>query len=96
MISLCSKGENDMDTSINLPDNYWDKLLSLSDDMKLRIINKLSESLLNSENKRHVHARKEKTVKNETMLPKDIQELIGIASGVDDAEDERLNYLLNK
>lgn len=29
-------------------------------------------------------------------LPKDIQELIGIASGVDDVEDERLNYLLNK
>lgn len=36
-----------MDTSINLSDNYLDKLLSLSDEMKLHIVNKLSESLLN-------------------------------------------------
>ena len=44
-----------MDTSINLSDNYLDKLLSLSDEMKLRIINKLSESLLNNGSRRHVH-----------------------------------------
>lgn len=37
-----------------------------------------------------------KTEKNDFVLPKDIQELIGIASGIEDAEDERLNYLLNK
>ena len=85
-----------MDTSINLSDNYLDKLLSLSDEMKLRIINKLSESLLNNGSKRHVHVGKVKTEKNDFVLPKDIQELIGIASGIEDAEDERLNYLLNK
>jgi len=33
---------------MNLPDNFLDKLLSLNDDMKIRIINKLSESLLDS------------------------------------------------
>lgn len=85
-----------MDTSINLSDNYLDKLLSLSDEMKLRIINKLSESLLNNSNRRHVHVGKVKIEKNDFVLPKDIQELIGIASGIEDAEDERLNYLLNK
>lgn len=50
-----------MDTSINLQDNFIDKLLSLSDDMKLRIINKLSESLLDkntSRNKRGAVKRK--------------------------------------
>ncbi|MEL5892606.1 hypothetical protein AAE250_03760 [Bacteroides sp. GD17] len=85
-----------MDTSINLPDNYLEKLLSLSDDMKLRIINKLSESLLNSENRHHVHTRKSKIVKDKTALPEDIQSLIGIVSDVNDPEDERLNYLLRK
>ena len=77
-----------MDTSINLSDNYLDKLLSLSDEMKLRI--------LNNGSRRHVHVGKVKTEKNDFVLPKDIQELIGIASGIEDAEDERLNYLLNK
>lgn len=83
-----------MDTSINLSDNYLNKLLSLSDDMKLRIINKLSESLLNANKRRNISVEKEKN--NNAVLPKDIQELIGLASGIEDAEDERLNYLLNK
>lgn len=46
--------------SINLQDNFIDKLLSLSDDTKLRIINKLSESLLDknySRNRRSPVAR---------------------------------------
>lgn len=49
-----------MDMSINLQDNFIDKLLSLSDDTKLRIINKLSESLLDkncSRNRRSPIAR---------------------------------------
>lgn len=54
--------------------------------MKLRIINKLSESLLNSDSKRRVHAGKVKIRKNDAELPKDIQELIGIASGIEDRE----------
>ena len=83
-----------MDTSINLSDNYLNKLLSLSDDMKLRIINKLSESLLNANKRRHISVEKEKN--NNAVIPKDIQELIGLASGIEDTEDERLNYLLNK
>ena len=37
---------NGMDASIKLADNYLNMLTSLSDEMKLRIINKLSESLL--------------------------------------------------
>lgn len=41
-----------MDMSINLQDNFIDKLLSLSDDTKLRIINKLSESLLDKNRSR--------------------------------------------
>lgn len=86
-----------MDTSINMPDNYLDKLLSLSDDMKLRIINKLSESLLNNGNKHHVHARSAKIMLGDkATMPKDIQNLIGIASDISDSEDERLNYLLSK
>ena len=85
-----------MDTSINFSDNYLDKLLSLSDKMKLRIINKLSESLLNNGSKRHVHVGKVKNEKNDFVFPKDIQELIGLASGIEDAEDERLKYLLDK
>lgn len=42
-----------MDMSINLQDNFIDKLLSLSDDTKLRIINKLSESLLDKNRSRN-------------------------------------------
>lgn len=83
-----------MDTSINLPDNYLDKLLLLSDDMKLRIINKLSESLLNSGSRYHTHIAKVK--KGKAALPEDIQNLIGIVSDVQDSDDDRLNYLLNK
>lgn len=41
-----------MDMSIYLQDNFIDKLLSLSDDTKLRIINKLSESLLDKNRSR--------------------------------------------
>lgn len=86
-----------METSINMSDSYLDKLLSLSDDMKLRIINKLSESLLDNRSKRHVHTRNVKTaLKDKAALPEDIQSLIGIASGINDSDDERLNYLLSK
>lgn len=35
-----------MDTSINIADNYISMLSPLSDDVKLRIINKLTESLI--------------------------------------------------
>lgn len=97
VVYLYLKGENHMDTSINLPDNYWDRLLSLSDDMKLRIINKLSESLLNSSDRHHVRQRNiSKVLKDKAALPEDIQSLIGIASDINDPEDDRLNYMLNK
>ena len=41
-----NKRMNGMDASIKLADNYLNMLTSLSDEMKPRIINKLSESLL--------------------------------------------------
>lgn len=85
-----------MDTSINMPDNYLDKLLSLSDEMKLRIINKLSESLLNSSIKSHNVRGVRSAMNDNVTFSEDIQSLIGIASGISDSNDERLNYLLNK
>lgn len=85
-----------MDTSINMPDNYLDKLLSLSDEMKLRIINKLSESLLNSSIKSHNVRGVRSALNDNITFSEDIQSLIGIASGISDSNDERLTYLLNK
>ena len=40
-----------MEASINMADNYLGLLSSLSDDMKLRIINKLSEALIKKKDK---------------------------------------------
>lgn len=64
--------------------------------MKLLIINKLSESLLNSSIKSHNLHGVRSALNDNIILFKDIHSLIGIASGISGSNDERLTYLLNK
>jgi hypothetical protein len=88
-----------MNTTINLPGNYMDALLSLNDNTKLRIINTLSASLLNHNISQAVSTKETVAHKrrNYDKYPSDIQSLIGVAADVvADTDDERLQYLLGK
>jgi hypothetical protein len=87
-----------MKAKINLPRNYMNALLSLNDEAKLRIINTLSESLLNHGIEQVVSVKPiVRKRRNSVEYPSDIQSLIGVAADiVADATDERLQYLLEK
>lgn len=83
---------------------YMEKLLLLSDNEKLHIINKLSESLLEKRSRMRSGRRvMEKAKSKRQKLPMltmsdNIKAVIGIAAGVDlqTSDDERLKYLLSK